>query len=276
MTNPRGTKCLELENYSYELPPYVRFCSFPSRKLKLDYVKAEFLWYLRGDRHDLSILEKASLWKTLVNDDGGINSNYGQYIFGTAGRQPSQFDNAFNTLKADKDSRRASIMILSKDHLLSKTNDYPCTYCLNFRIRDNKLNMSVRMRSQDSIFGLGNDAPTFTFVQELMFVLLREVYPGLELGPYHHTCDSFHIYDRHFEMLEQLVVEKECIEVNCPQITTVAEVAHIRTMHSVGDRIENVSACNDRYPFATWLTDGRHYMYYNEQQTQEGSEENAH
>src|SRR5574343_84396 len=181
---PRGQKIIEIENYSYTLPARVRFCNFESRKLNLDYVKREFLWYLRGNKMDKEILNHAKMWTDLVNYDGSINSNYGQYIFSKkAGQKSSQFDYVVDALKKDKDSRRASIMILNRDHLLSTTRDYPCTYSLNFRIRDNKLNMTVHMRSQDAVFGMGNDAPCFSFIHEMIYVAVRDLaYPELEMG----------------------------------------------------------------------------------------------
>ena len=224
LVSPRGQKVLEIENYNYVLPPYVRFASFEARKLKIDYIKKEFLWYLKGDRFDLSITEQASLWKTLINDDGSINSNYGQYLFFPKNHSIddpyNQFGAAIQFLADDKDSRRASMMILSKDHIMSKTNDLPCTYAINFRIRDNKLNMTVRMRSQDMVYGMGNDAPTFSFTHEMACMVLRLQYPSLELGEYYHSCDSAHIYERHFEMLEQILDSKEVIEVDCPKMLT--------------------------------------------------------
>jgi thymidylate synthase len=260
---PRGMKVLEIEDYTYTLEPYVRFCSFPERKLKIDYVKGEFLWYLKGDKHDLSICEKASMWKTLINADGSINSNYGQYIFyQNEGQRISQFDNVVETLVKDKDSRRAAIMILGKEHLMMTTNDLPCTYCMSFRIRDNKLNMSVRMRSQDAVFGMGNDAPTFSFVQEMVYAMLLDTYPDLKLGTYTHTTDSFHIYERHFDILDALA-DGKCDEIDCPEISSSIEVAYLRTMwnpNSLGRMVQD----SFDMPFASWLSDGKFHDAYNQ------------
>lgn len=233
---PRKLKIIELENFNYSLPPYIRFMNFSGRKFKLDYTKREFLWYLRGDRFDVSITEYAKLWNSTIDKDGSINSNYGQYIFGKI----NQFDNVVKTLKEDKDSRRASIMILSRDHLLSETNDYPCTYSLNFRIRNNVLNMTVRMRSQDAIYGMGNDAPAFSFIHEMLTCSLRKYYPALKYGEYYHSADSFHIYERHFEIAEKLtglsiVSDSRKIQkdnsyslILCPKISSWEEVDFLR------------------------------------------------
>jgi thymidylate synthase len=252
IVKPRGEEVIELEHYTYTLPPYVRFQSFESRKLSLKYITNEFLWYLRGNPMDTTICQYASMWAGLVNRNGSINSNYGQYIFGEDyqklisdpdvdtiaihgfltnpifSRYFNQFDKVIDTLTADRDSRRASIMILQQRHLSMKTNDVPCTYSLNFRIRENCLNMSVHMRSQDAIFGMGNDAPTFSLIQEMVFVMLKEVYPELELGTYYHTADSFHVYKRHYELLEKIAGGDKYIPVDCPKIAGPHEVMFLR------------------------------------------------
>jgi thymidylate synthase len=238
---PRGFKILELENYAYEIAPYTRFINFESRKLNIDYIKQEFLWYLRGDRLDKSICDHAKIWKEIVNEDGSINSNYGQYIFGNI----NQFDTVVDTLKKDKDSRRASIVILTKEHLQSNTKDVPCTYSINFRIRENKLNMSVHMRSQDAIYGMGNDLPCFSFIHEMMFETLRETYIDLEYGKYHHIADSFHIYERHFDMIKKIVSNDVFTDVVIPRINGKAEVDFLRGLH-----YDNIP---ENFMFTKWL-----------------------
>ena len=259
--SPRGQNSIEIENYTYDLPPFVRFTSFESRKFNIDYVKREFLWYLKGDKYDTSITEFAKMWGNLINPDGTINSNYGQYIF--RDEPICQFDAAMNQLKDDKDSRRASISILSKDHLLSVTKDVPCTYSMNFRIRDNKLNMSVRMRSQDSVYGMANDAPAFSFTHELMLNALREFYPDLEYGNYHHSADSFHVYERHFDMIEKITgikidasstMEQDPYEeISCPPMSGPDEVRFLRAGKFVNTTTLLPDIPED-FEFTRWLT----------------------
>lgn len=261
--SPRGQNSIEIENYTYDLPPFVRFTSFECRKFNLDYVKREFLWYLKGDKFDTSIADYAKMWGNLINRDGSINSNYGQYIFRDV--PVSQFDNVVNQLQKDKDSRRASIVILSKDHLLSDTNDVPCTYSLNFRIRDNFLNMSVRMRSQDSVYGMANDAPAFSFTHELVLNALREFYPDLQYGIYHHSADSFHVYERHYEMIEKItgakitddgsvtMAQDPYEEIVCPPMNGPDEVRFLRAGKFVNPITFQPDIPED-FEFTRWLT----------------------
>lgn len=250
LVSPRGLLVKEVENFSYVLPPYVRFQNYECRKLNLSYLKREMMWYLKGDRYDTSICQHAKTWRDIVNVDGSINSNYGQYVF-----RPvlNQFDNVVSLLKKDPDSRRASITILNSTHLLSDTKDVPCTYSLNFRIRNGRLNMSVHMRSQDAIYGMGNDAPAFSIIQEMVCASLLDNYPDLRLGDYFHVVDSFHVYERHFKMLEEILAGSSYSEVIVPRISGPAEV---RYLLSTGFQLAAMPAgVPEGYAFAAWLKD---------------------
>jgi len=247
ISEPRGLKILELENYNYQLSPYARFCNFKSRKLNINYIKREFLWYLNGDKFDKNIIKYAKMWKSLVNRNGSINSNYGQYIFG----KQQQFKRCLNTLIEDKQSRRASIIILNKNHLKSNTKDYPCTYSINFRIRNDRLNMSVRMRSQDAVYGMGNDAPNFSFIHEMMYILLKKTYKKLKYGIYYHSADSMHIYERHWNMVEEILnIDKEVINISCPKISCYEEAEFL--MNNKINKV-NKSKIPKKYKFSNWL-----------------------
>lgn len=204
LSAPRGQKILEIENYMVNFNSSDPCTSFNARKFNLRYAKDEFLWYLGADRFDTSISEKAGTWKTLLDVDGGYNSNYGVYIFGQG-----QLDWCINELIRDMDSRRAVIMLAHKDQVRYNNPDHICTYSISFRIRNNQLNMSVRMRSWDAIFGMTNDIFSFALIHNLMWAILRDNYPDLQLGIYNHVADSIHIYERHFKMLDDLINDGE-------------------------------------------------------------------
>jgi thymidylate synthase len=252
MSTPRGLPVLECEHFSYELEPYVRFTNFKDRKLNINYIKKEFLWYLRGDRYDMSICDHAKIWGDVkVLDSRGlpyINSNYGHYVFTKGG-----MTRVVRELIKDRDSRRASIIILGSEpeHFIDEAKDVPCTYSLNFRIRDNRVNMSVHMRSQDAVFGMGNDAPCFSFIHEMVFVYLKEVYPELGLGTYYHTADSFHVYERHFDLVRNIVGtgdESMYADLVVPRISCAAECGFLQAYG-----INPIEDVPKDYKFTRWL-----------------------
>jgi hypothetical protein len=118
----------------------------------------------------------------------------------------SQFYWAFKTLKEDKDSRQAIIHFNAMgDCQYFGVKDFVCTLTAIFNIRENKLFMTVVMRSQDIIFGLPADFAWFSVLQQQMFSHLKQVYPELELGSYTHCVHSLHLYEKHFDLVEDML-----------------------------------------------------------------------
>lgn len=214
-SSPRGQRVKEKIGYSIRLHPINdRFCSFDERKLNFKYLAGEFVWYLRGDRDDLSIIKYSKFWDKIKNKNKPtFNSNYGYYIF-----KEGQFDYVLEVLKADKDSRQAAIIINNKDVMMSDSFDKICTYSVSFNIRKNKLNMIVNMRSNDVIRGFSIDVVMFSFIYEMLYVKLKETYPDLQIGFYQHCADSFHIYELHYPMMESILENNNPVETTYKQI----------------------------------------------------------
>lgn len=208
---PRGAKTLELLDYAYTLDPDEVFPNYPSRNLSIPYIKEELKWYLRGDPTDLSICAHAKIWEGCVQD-GRINSNYGYYLFAQGGLRY-----AVNCLRMDPDSRRAVVPILGAQHLRLDSKDTPCTVSLGYRIRDGKVLSTVHMRSQDAIYGLGNDVPFFSLCHQIVAAALGVPRGGLTV-----FVESLHVYEKHFAMLERLVTESVA-PVHAPVVTESCE-----------------------------------------------------
>lgn len=203
----RGTTSKNLRNVCIELDSRMScLTSFEGRKLNLSYCKKEWLWYLGADKYDDSIEKHATMWAKLKQPDGSYYSNYGQYLFaaGPTERGYSQFNYVLWTLRRDPDSRRASIVLLRQEHLFPENTDVVCTYGINFTIEQSRLHMTVMMRSNDVVFGFTNDAFCFWQLHRFMYVLLKLKYPDLKLGRYEHFTNSMHVYERHYEMLNEI------------------------------------------------------------------------
>lgn len=236
--NPRGIKTLEIEDYQFSLNTRNKFAAFEARNLSVKYLIGELAWYLCGDGDDTRIEEYSSFWKTVRNEkvSHGPNipkhletpyyySNYGAYIFGEG-----QFNYVVDILKNDWSSRQACIVINRPHVMMSDSKDKLCTYAISFRIRDNKLNMSVSMRSNDLIFGTCVDVFQFLIIYDLLLAILRDTYPYLERGLYTHKADSFHVYEKHFEMLDKVVSDKffsNDLATSIPEIKNSYEARYI-------------------------------------------------
>jgi thymidylate synthase len=170
-------------------------------------------------RNDVEFIEKyASFWRVISNKDETVNSAYGNLLFNEKNEYGlSQWQWAFQTLKNDKDSRQAIMLFNKPQYQWIGNKDVICTLNAIFNIRDNKLNFSVSMRSNDAILGTPTDVAFFCLLQQQMLKLLKPYYPDLELGTYTHIANSYHIYDRHFILVDE-IIGNDFIEKSFPEI----------------------------------------------------------
>jgi hypothetical protein len=102
-------------------------------------------------------------------------------------------------LKKDPSDRRAVLQIWDSnfrrygeghDDLMAQTKDPPCNNLVYFKLRDNKLHMTVICRSNDLHFGLfAVNLPTFGLLQEYIASRL-----SVDLGYQTHFSNSLHVY----------------------------------------------------------------------------------
>lgn len=235
-TSPRGEKCLEIENFTYTCAPFVRFNSFEGRNLNIKYLKREMAWYIKADPHDLSIAEHAAQWGKIVLN-GKLNSNYGSYWFGPHGVRFIQ-----RLLTQDAMSRRAVIPMYGSDtdHMDLDAKDVPCTLAIEFRLRNGKLNMRAIMRSQDILWGMANDLPTFSFLQEIVAQLLT-----VEMGTLTVSCGSFHVYESRMEMFNNILRHAKYLPVEDKPPRISRYEAHVLMEKSI----------SPQHWFSKWLLD---------------------
>lgn len=212
--------------------------NFRARKFSPNYAKREWLWYLGADAFDDSICEHATMWKKLAQPDGRFYSNYGYYIFDPdyGGHGISQFQYVVQMLKDDPGTRRASMVLLDANHLFAENVDTVCTYAINFGIENGGLHMTVNMRSNDVIFGFTNDAFCFSQLYEFVYQLVKLKYPSLKRGEYLHHANSMHVYERHFDMIKQIVDDGYAgyARAEVPHITAEEVVQIVRSKGKEG------------------------------------------
>lgn len=262
-TAPRGQKIKEIcDAVLINQDPTSNLFRNNARDVPLKYLAGELLWYFSG-RNDLEFISRfSSFWNRIANKDGTCNSAYGNLLFtkkdSTEG--VSQFEWAYNSLVKDKDSRQAIMHFNRPEHQYGEVKDFVCTLIGNFQIRDNKLNFTVDMRSNDIFFGLTFDYPFFTMLQQQMHRHLKKIYPELELGTYTHIAHSLHIYEKDFNKVKDMM-EQDFIPYGTPPI----EVDFINEkgepsndLLDIIDRIENENRRGESYEHADfahrWLS----------------------
>ena len=159
------------------------------RNWSIEYAEAEWQWYLSGDPN-IARLGKLygkvpAIWKRMADAHGNVNSNYGWQW-----ERTSQLDIVIQMLKDNPETRQAAISIYDGKEISDYTYDTPCTYAVQFTILNNKLNMSVVMRSNDLWYGFCNDQYQFSNLQKL--VAYETEY---DVGTYYHFAHNLHLYN---------------------------------------------------------------------------------
>lgn len=217
-SSPRGLPIREKLDYKFVVKnpvnePIITF-DLERNKVIEDYTKKEVELY-NSQTNDVKDFVKASkFWGKLANPDGTVNSAYGYLVWANKSHgnllyekenlaTPEGFPTmrtpwewCVESLKYDKDTRQAFLRFSLPEHQYWGNKDQTCTMHANFLIRDNKLNLTVVMRSNDLVLGLVYDLPWFVSLMDKMLHELKTTYPNLEKGTYSHFVHSLHIYER--------------------------------------------------------------------------------
>ena len=154
---------------------------------------AESMWMLAG-RNDLEFITKFTPSMNLYSDDGEtLHSAYGHRWRNHFGFD--QIRDVIKNLKEDSMSRRELVVMWdpSTDHKYRSNGgkDLSCNFAVKFALRQNRLNMTVFNRSNDSVFGCPGGANSVHFAFLHQFVSAAT---GLPMGTYTQISDDLHLY----------------------------------------------------------------------------------
>ena len=159
------------------------------RKWKLNYAEAEWKWYLSGNPSVNKLGELygkvPAIWERIADTKGNVNSNYGYQW-----KRNAQIDYVCAKLKTNPNTRHAAISIYDAKEFDKYKKDTPCTYAIQFTMINNKLCMSVYMRSNDIWYGFCNDQYQFSSLQKMIAYRLN-----LKIGWYYHHAHNMHLYN---------------------------------------------------------------------------------
>jgi len=159
------------------------------RDWKLEYAEAEWQWYLSGDRNINKLGELYGkippIWERMADSDGNVMSNYGWQW-----QRNNQIDYVVAKLREQPNTRHAAISIYDAKEFEQYRKDTPCTYAIQFTRLNDKLNMSVYMRSNDIWYGFCNDQYQFSMLQKMIAERL-----SIEIGWYYHHAHNMHLYN---------------------------------------------------------------------------------
>lgn len=238
---PRGQKVREKFNYQFRVEdphPVAIVTHDEKRNMTIEsYSEKEFELYDSCTNSAEDFGKASKFWLTLANPDGTVNSAYGYLIwknkshgsdfeqeyvdhpFLSDGEGPGSvkipkpvrrtpWEWAKESLIADKDTRQAILRFSLPEHQWKGNKDQTCTLHGYFQIRDNKLSLTINMRSNDMTLGLVYDLPWFISLIYKMRDELKDVYPDLEIGSYTHYVHNLHIYDRDEDKILKMLGRK--------------------------------------------------------------------
>lgn len=234
----RGDLCYELpEPVIFKITnPLAREVTIPIRRWYKVLPYAESLWIASG-RNDMGYITHYLSRMANYSDDGvtmrgGYGPRYRDYNGGVEDyrietlnvRQNGSVDQLRYVIECfmqDANTRRAVISFgdpvkddFDESGQLKETKDVPCTRELHFikQTFGNKLDMIVRMRSNDLIWGASAvNVFNYTFMQEYVAAVL-----GMGVGNYFHIADNLHYYRRHSKLVHALAKIDEHAEAPLP------------------------------------------------------------
>jgi len=198
--NFAGTKALFNVGFEIEVP---NANAILDRRVKRnwshEYAEAEWQWYLSGSPNIKKLGDLygkiPAIWKRMADEQGDVNSNYGYQWC-----RENQLGKVISMLKENPETRQATISIYDGKEIHKYDHDTPCTYAVQFTILNNKLNMSVVMRSNDLWYGFCNDQYQFSNLQMLV---ANET--GYDIGTYYHFAHNLHLYNDKLPEQEEMM-----------------------------------------------------------------------
>lgn len=132
----------------------------------------------------------------LKDKDGKIfKVNNGCTLF----EKVDQVDYLLHQLKNNPSSRRNITTLWNPDEL-DEMSLTPCVYETQWHVKDNKLHLEVRCRSNDLAIGNPFNVFQYNVLQRMIAQVL-----GYELGEYIYHIGDAHVYTRHIEGLKEQV-----------------------------------------------------------------------
>lgn len=187
---------------------------FPALTLRKTGIKSctdEMLWIWQRKSNNIHDL-KPHIWDEWADPDGSIGKAYG-YQMGVKHHYPEgdmdQVDRVIYDLKHNPFSRR----ILTNIYVhadLSEMNLYPCAYSMTFNVTQKPghekltLNAILNQRSNDVLA-----ANSWNVMQYAVLVHMLAQVCDMEVGELVHVIADAHIYDRHVDIIKELITRPQ-------------------------------------------------------------------
>lgn len=206
-----GTKAYTIKKFGvvnrYDLRK--EFPAITIRKTALKSAMDEILWIYQRKSNNIHDL-KPHIWDSWADESGSIGTAYG-YVVGEKflykGEEIDQMDYVLKQLKENPYSRRI-LTNLYQFHDLATGHLDPCCYSATYNVTkegdDLVLNMVLNQRSQDVLAANNWNVAQYAILL-MMVAQVNHMIPGELI----HVIADAHIYDRHVDIIKELLDRPE-------------------------------------------------------------------
>lgn len=181
---------------------------FPALTLRPTAIRLAFdelLWIWQKKSNNVNDLN-SHIWDQWADENGSIGKAYGyqlQVPYKFKQGEMDQVDNVLWLLKNDRYSRRIMTSMYNFADL-SEMNLEPCAYSMTFNVKGDTLNAILNQRSQDVL-----TANNWNVVQYSLLLMMMAQVSGLKAGELVHVIADAHIYDRHVDIVKELIARPQ-------------------------------------------------------------------
>ncbi len=165
----------------------------------------EILWIWQKKSNNIHDLH-SHIWDSWADENGSIGKAYG-YQLGKKAIYPEgefdQVDRVLYDLKHNPQSRRIMTNIYNFEDL-HEMNLYPCAYSMTFNVTGDTLNGILNQRSNDML-----TANNWNVLQYSLLLMMFAQVSGLKAGKLIHVIADAHIYDRHVELVKEVIAKPQ-------------------------------------------------------------------
>ena len=201
------------------------FPAVTTKRLAWKSVVSELLWFLEGSSNERRLAEilyekpredledKTTIWtananaqgKALGYEDGELGPVYGvqwrnfDYYNGSVSGV-DQIANIIQQINREPDSRRI-ILSAWNPMLIDEMALPPCHTLVQFKVINGKLSCQLYQRSADMFLGVPFNIASYSLLTHMLAQIC-----GLEVGEFIWTGGDCHIYNNHFQQVQQQIL----------------------------------------------------------------------
>ena len=165
----------------------------------------ELLWIWQKKSNNVHDLH-SHIWDSWADEAGSIGKAYGYQLAKKSIYTEGEFDQVDRVLfdlKNNPHSRRIMTNIYNFEDL-HEMHLYPCAYSMTFNVSGDKLNGILNQRSNDML-----TANNWNVLQYSLLLMMFAQVSGLKPGILLHVISDAHIYDRHIDIVKEVIAKPE-------------------------------------------------------------------